>query len=140
MKTLIAVDGSKHITRLIAYMVEHPELPGSKPDVTLFTVVPELPAQGYVGFTAEELYNHVEKEADAVLNTLVKFMHSHEIFAKRKHTSGYPGRAIAQEATDGKYDLVLMGSRGHGTVLNMVLGSETNYVLTHCKVPLLIVH
>jgi len=25
-------------------------------------------------------------------------------------------------------------------VLNMVLGSETNYVLTHCKVPLLIVH
>ncbi|MGA0142454.1 MAG: hypothetical protein ACO3JD_07740 [Burkholderiaceae bacterium] len=22
----------------------------------------------------------------------------------------------------------------------MVLGSETNYVLTHCKVPLLIVH
>jgi len=35
---------------------------------------------------------------------------------------------------------VLMGSRGHDTVLNMVLGSETNYVLTHCKVPLLIVH
>ncbi|MEY3036770.1 MAG: hypothetical protein RLZ34_1380, partial [Pseudomonadota bacterium] len=26
-----------------------------------------MPAQGYVGFTAEELYNHVEKEADAVL-------------------------------------------------------------------------
>ena len=67
-------------------------------------------------------------------------MHSHEIFAKRKQTSGYPGRAIAQEAAEGKYDLVLMGSRGHGTVLNMVLGSETNYVLTHCKVPLLIVH
>jgi len=46
---------------------------------------------------------------------------------------------IAKTATDGKFDLVVMGSHGHGALVNLVVGSVATEVLASCKVPVLIV-
>ena len=37
------------------------------------------------------------------------------------------------------YDLVILGSHGHGTLVNLVMGSVATQVLAHCKVPVLLV-
>ena len=39
----------------------------------------------------------------------------------------------------GRFDLVVMGSRGHSEVVNMVLGSIATKVLANCSVPVLLV-
>ena len=46
---------------------------------------------------------------------------------------------IAELADKGKFDLLMMGSHGHGTLGNLVLGSVTNKVMAHCSTPVLIV-
>ena len=44
---------------------------------------------------------------------------------------------IAALATKGKYDLLMMGSHGHGLLGNLVLGSVTTKGMGKCRVPVL---
>ncbi|MGL6205521.1 MAG: universal stress protein, partial [Giesbergeria sp.] len=58
---------------------------------------------------------------------------------KRIAKVGPAGETIAKLADAGDYDLLVMGSHGHGALATLVMGSVTTQVLAHCKVPVLIV-
>ena len=47
--------------------------------------------------------------------------------------------AIAKLADGGGFDLLMMGSHGHGNLVNLVMGSVATQVLASCKVPVLLV-
>ena len=51
-----------------------------------------------------------------------------------------PYRAIIATATDLGCDLIVMGSHGRSGLAAVVLGSVTNKVLTHTKIPVLVCH
>ncbi len=53
--------------------------------------------------------------------------------------SDLPYDAIAKAAAKGKCDLIVMASHGRRGVSGFLLGSETQKVLTHSKVPVLVV-
>ncbi len=53
--------------------------------------------------------------------------------------SGDAGREIIAEAESGKYDLIVMGSRGLGAFSRAMLGSVSNKVLNHVDCDVLIV-
>ena len=46
---------------------------------------------------------------------------------------------IAATASEGSFDLLMMGSHGHGTLGNLVMGSVATRVLAHCQTPVLLV-
>jgi nucleotide-binding universal stress UspA family protein len=48
--------------------------------------------------------------------------------------------ALMQQIETGKYDLLVMGSRGRGALSASLLGSVSHYALNHLKIPVLIVH
>ena len=52
---------------------------------------------------------------------------------------GHPGDEIAKAAEKGKFDMVVMGSHGHGTFKNLIMGSVATKVLANCKVPVLLI-
>ena len=51
---------------------------------------------------------------------------------------GRPASAIVDEASGMDADLVVMGSRGHGTIATMVLGSTAAEVVDHAPCPVLV--
>ena len=51
---------------------------------------------------------------------------------------GRPASAIVDEAGAMKADLVVVGSRGHGTIATMVLGSTAAEVVDHAPCPVLV--
>jgi len=51
----------------------------------------------------------------------------------------YPAEGIMSVANDKQCDLIVMGSRGLRGVSRLLLGSQAYEVLTHCRVPSLIV-
>lgn len=53
-------------------------------------------------------------------------------------TSDYPYDAIIRTAEEQKCDLIIMASHGRKGVKGMILGSETQKVLTHSKLPVLV--
>ncbi len=139
MKILLAVDGSKYTKKMLAYLTTHDDLFSPGHDYTLFTARLSLPPRvaTMVGKSVVNEY-HIE-EAEKVMSPAVKFLLRHGINAKSDWKSGSPGPTIAEYAEAGKFDLVMMGSHGHGSLANLVMGSVATQVLANCKVPVLLV-
>ena len=139
MKILIAADGSHYTKRMLAYLGAHPELLGPKHDYTVVHSVLAVPhrAAAYVG--ADAVRRFYEEDAEAVFKPIRAFFEQQDIQAKYVHTVSHAGESIAKLAEDGKFDLIVMGSHGHGELVNLVLGSVATKVLAKCSTPVLLV-
>jgi len=138
MKILLAVDGSLYTKKMLAYMGTH-ELFSHGNDYTVFTVQPVLPPRARAAVGKEIVDTYYEEESEKVLAPVTKFLLRHGIDAKSSWKAGHVGETIAKFADSGKFDLLVMGSHGHGTLVNLVVGSVATEVLAHCKVPVLLV-
>ncbi len=139
MKILLAVDGSEYTKKMLAYLATHSELFSPSNSYTLLTVQPQLPARARSVVGKEVLADYHREESEKVLAPVATFLSRHDINAKSLSKIGHAGEIISKTADSGKFDLVVMGSHGHGTLGNLVMGSVATQVLAHCKVPLLLV-
>jgi nucleotide-binding universal stress UspA family protein len=138
MKILLAVDGSPYTKKMLAYLATH-ELFSDKNEYTVFNAQMVLPPRARAAVGKEVVDNYYTTEAEKVLSPVTKFLLRHGIDAKTVWKSGHAGETIAKFADAGKFDLLVMGSHGHGTLVNLVMGSVATAVLSHCKVPVLLV-
>lgn len=139
MKILLAVDGSPYSKKMLAYLSTHEALFSGANDYTVFTAQPALPPRARAAVGKEIVDSYYAEESDKVLAPVGKFLLRHGINAKSVWKVGPAGATIAKLASEGHFDLVVMGSHGHGTVVNLVMGSVATQVLAHCKVPVLLV-
>jgi len=139
MKILLAVDGSPYTKKMLAYLATHDGLFNPEQDYTVFTVQPILPPRARAAVGKEIVDNYYAEESEKVLAPVAKFLLRHGINAKSSWKVGHAGECIAKLAESGKFDLLVMGSHGHGTLVNLVMGSVATKVLAQCKVPVLLV-
>lgn len=138
MKILLAVDGSPYTKKMLAYLTTH-ELFSQGNDYTVFTVQPLLPPRAQAAVGRKIVDQYYAEEAEAVLAPVHKFLLRHGIDAKTTWKVGQVGQTIAKFAESEKFDLLIMGSHGHGVLANLVMGSVANQVLAQCEVPVLLV-
>lgn len=138
MKILLAVDGSAYTKKMLAYLTTH-ELFTTSNDYTVFTAQPVLPPRARAAVGKDVVTQYYEEEAEKTLAPVAKFLLRHGIDAKSSWKTGHAGETIAKFADSGKFDLIIMGSHGHGTLVNLVMGSVATEVLAHCQVPVLLV-
>ena len=138
MKILLAVDGSPYTKKMLAYLSTH-DLFAQGNEYTVFTVQPVLPPRARAAVGKEIVEKYYTDEAEKILAPVSKFLLRHGIDAKSSWKTGHAGETVAKFADSGKFDLLVMGSHGHGTLVNLVMGSVATEVLAHCKVPVLLV-
>jgi len=139
MKILLAVDGSAYTKKMLAYLTTHDVLFSSSNSYTVFTAQAALPPRARAAVGKDIVDHYYAEEAEKVLAPVSKFLTRHGIDAKSDWKVGPIGPTIARFADSGKFDLLIMGSHGHGALANLVMGSVATSVLAHSKVPVLLV-
>jgi len=139
MKILLAVDGSQYTKKMLAYLVTHAETFGGGNSFTLLTVQAAVPPRARAALGKSVVDQYQLDEAERILAPVAKFLLRHDIDAKSAWKVGHAGELIAKFADAGKFDLLVMGSHGHGALGNLVMGSVATRVLAHCQVPTLLV-
>jgi len=139
MNILLAVDGSAFTKKMLAYLATHDELFNTGNRYPLLTVNPQLPPRARAAVGKELVETYHREEAEKVLAPVTKFLLRHGIDAKTMSKVGHAGEIISKTADSGQFDMVVMGSHGHGTLANLVMGSVATQVLAHSKVPVLLV-
>jgi nucleotide-binding universal stress UspA family protein len=139
MKILVAVDGSPYSKRMLAYLAAHDEWLGKHHEYTVLTAVLPVPPRAAAVLAREVLQGHYDEEAEKILQPIRTFFAKQGLSATFVHQVGHPADLIAQTAAQGNHDLLMMGSHGHGTLGNLVMGSVATKVLAHCTTPVLLV-
>lgn len=139
MKILLAVDGSEYTKKMLAYLTTHDSLFSADHSYTIFTAQPQLPPRARAAVGKEIVDKYHTEEAEKIVAPVSKFLARHGIEAKSQWKVGPAGETLAKVAESGKFDLIVMGSHGHGTLGNLVMGSVATQVLAHCGVPVLLV-
>ena len=139
MKILVPVDGSPFTKRMLAYLAAHDEWLGEAHAYTLLYVAPAVPARAASVIDKDLLKSYYVEEAEKVFKPIRSFFAKQKLKADFVAKVGPAADTIATAATKGKFDLLMMGSHGHGLLGSLVLGSVTTRVMAQCGVPVLIV-
>jgi nucleotide-binding universal stress UspA family protein len=111
--------------------------------VTGFCVAPKLPYFGYDSEVGPEFKKlaaaAVQAEVDKNLLAIEKAAREAGVPCETaQEKSDQPYEAIIEAAQKRQCDLIIMASHGRRGVQGLLLGSETQKVLTHSKIPVLV--
>jgi nucleotide-binding universal stress UspA family protein len=137
---LVAVDGSAHADRALDEAIDIARSSHAK--LTIITGAAEPRTASMVAMSAgaaAALGPSLLQHAERVLRTAVERVPD-DVSVTSVLTEEPIRPAILKRIEEGGHDLVVMGSRGRGTVRSAVLGSVSHHVLHHSPVPVLVVH
>lgn len=139
MKILVAADGSSFTKRMLAYLAAHEDWLGTHHEYTVLHVAPAVPARAAAALDKSALKAYYDDESEKVFKPIRRFFDKQGIRANYLAKVGSAGDVVAEVASKGKFDLLMMGSHGHGTLGKLVLGSVSTKVMAHCDTPVLII-
>ncbi|MBX3610285.1 MAG: universal stress protein [Hydrogenophaga sp.] len=142
-RILVATDGSKLSQKAVEHALGLADLTGA--EVVALKVVPRYPQtyfEGGVALAASEV-SRIEKqwqaEAMETVNAVKASGQKREVKVKAVTAkSDLISEAIISTAKRQKCDLIVMASHGRRGIKRLLLGSETQQVLTHSHTPVLV--
>jgi nucleotide-binding universal stress UspA family protein len=139
MKILAAVDGSPYTKRMLAYLAAHDEWLGAHHEYTLLHVVPAVPPRAAAVLEKETLRSYYDDLAQKVFKPIRTFFARQGLKAHFVAKVGPAGEVVSEFARKGHFDLIILGSHGHGTLTNLVMGSVATKVMANCSTPVLVI-
>jgi len=101
--------------------------------------VPAVPSRAARVLEKETLKNYYDDTAEKVFKPIRTFFARQGLKATYVAKVGSAGDLISEAAKKGRYDLIMLGSHGHGTLTNLVMGSVATKVLASCDTPALLI-
>ena len=142
-KILVATDGSTLSKKAVTSAIELAALAGAS--LVVLKVVPRYPQSYFEGGIALQVaeVSRVEKQwadsAQATVDAVQKVAEAKGVKTKGVTVkSDLVSDAIIASAKKNKCDLIVMASHGRRGIKRLLLGSETQLVLTHSHVPVLV--
>ncbi|NBR12625.1 MAG: universal stress protein [Alphaproteobacteria bacterium] len=138
---LIPTDGSALATTAVKQGLDFAKAVGAEVTILtvhepfhIFTLETEMVTDTFSAYK-----EHAKRHAKSVLEKVQALAEARNIKCELLDLeSDYPYEAIISTAKKKKCDLIAMASHGHGGVKAMILGSETQKVLAHSTIPVLV--
>ena len=149
-KILVPIDGSKPSADALVRALELAKIHGSEVEILhVMTFSEDIPAENPQTMTkwgsppewVDDYMTKVRKNDEDMLNNALR--HAKTVVPDAKVTTklliGGPGEAIIDEAEQGGFDLIVIGSRGLGGLKELFLGSVSHQVVNGSRIPVLVV-
>ncbi|MFN6960954.1 MAG: universal stress protein, partial [Rhodocyclaceae bacterium] len=137
---LVPTDGSQLSGQAVKRAVEFAKETGAR--ITFFYAKPEYPVAFYGEgalidpTTPEKFAQMADQQAQEILDACAQLAAAAGVACTtRSKTSDIPYEAIIEAAESAGCDLIFMASHGRRGLGALLLGSETQKVLTHSKIP-----
>ena len=136
-RILLAVDGSEHALHAARKAAEIARTMNSSEFriVVSYDTIPMYLGEPNLQFAIDNR----KSDAEEILNNAVKEVGYIPCNIHTELIEGEPAEAIIDVATTRKSDVIVMGSRGLGTLAGLLLGSTSQKVVAHAPCPVLIV-
>ena len=137
LRVLIPIDGSKNSLRPVKFVIR--KAPLYKEPLELHLLNVQHPFPGTIQGVHEQAERHNHDEGMKALAAARKALDAAGIKYVYHISVGEAGEVIAHFVKDKNIQQVVMGTRGAGSVANMLLGSVATKVLHLVDVPVLLV-
>jgi nucleotide-binding universal stress UspA family protein len=136
---LVPTDGSELSQKAVTKAIQFAKEIGAT--IYGFHVRPDftMPVHGVDVYEPHRFHEMTEKEARAFLAQIADQAKAAGVRCETAHEiDSSPYRAIIKAAEKNNCDLIFMASHGRRGLSGLLLGSETQKVLTHSKIPVLV--
>jgi nucleotide-binding universal stress UspA family protein len=134
---LLGVDGSEYALRAAR---KAGELARVMKSASLWIVIAYEPIPAYLG---QPNMHHVItrrlQEAESILKEAIEAVGEIPGDIHQELLEGSPAEEIIKVATIRETDLIIMGSRGRGMLAGLLLGSQSQKVISHAPCPVLVI-
>lgn len=141
LKLLVPVDGSEHAGRTIEYLLKNISWYKDGVEIHLLNVQRPMPygqrVSSVIGHDKINQYHH--DEGMAALKSAMQKLDAANVKYHYHVGVGDEAETIVKYAEEKGSDQIVMGTRGMGSVSNLLLGSVATKVLHLAKVPVVLV-
>lgn len=135
-KILVPMDGSKHSFKALDMAITLAKQFGSS-IVGLCSVPLEPPI--YMPGMASHFKERITEGAKKFLEEAKKISEQNQVEFKYYIAYDNPTKYVAEFANNREFDLIVIGSHGHGAVRELLLGSVAHSTMHRAKIPVLVV-
>jgi len=136
-RIVVGFDGSPAAEAALAVAVEEAQLHKLPLHLVCAWEVPPLEYAGVAFAPAPDYAEAAKRHADTVLASAQEKLAPSGVEFQTAAIAGHPATVLLEEAKGAK--LLVVGTRGHGALKGLMMGSVSQALAHHCPAPLLIV-
>lgn len=133
-RVLVGVDGSEAAEGALRWALDEARCHGAKLDIVL-VAEPVVPSGMPYPTRRDDAFEDAESELARIVEDVVG--EESQVPVETRVAAGDPRQVLRELSTD--VDLLVVGSRGHGAVAGLLLGSVSQYLVTHAECPVTVV-
>ncbi|XP_048738329.2 universal stress protein YxiE-like [Ostrea edulis] len=140
---LVAIDGSDHAEYALNWYLDNIHRPNDVVIGVHSADYSKLQSQPLTLLSSDKslITNFLETEEESVKKLAANFeskVLKNQIDGKFIRINGDPGPGIVEVSNNEKAAVIVMGSRGLGTIRRTLLGSVSSYIMYHASVPVIV--
>ena len=140
MKLLVATDGSANALRAVQYAIDLIGKLTEGGSVTLISVHDDVALRNARRFLGKDAVDDYLRElSDADLADARKALDKAGVKYDNIIRTGHVATEVAAAGTTGKFDLIVLGSKGRSALKDLVIGSVARRVIEMAQTPVLLV-
>ena len=143
-KILVPIDGSSVSEKTVEKAVEIAKMYGSSITFVHIVNVPDTYRfsrhVGYMELNIKSMTDNMKKNGQEMLESVVGNIDCNKLDCEKIVVVGQPEEEILRFASDGNFDLIIMGRRGYSKIKRFFVGSVTQRVISDSTCPVLVVN